>query len=184
VTLTLELGIAARLNRGVATAFKPRCRVQFFLMLSKTTFLHLIAGLAMLAPFQVQATSRSNFVDIGGPYQSFNTTKWEPNVNSENRSLASTFYGEASWYGPGFYGRTTACGQVYRPGTFTVAHKNLPCDTPVRITNLNNGRVGYAIVNDRGPYVNGRIVDLGHGIARQLGLTSTGVADVKLEVLR
>lgn len=98
--------------------------------------------------------------------------------------FAYSYTGVASWYGPGFYGNRTASGEIYRPGTYTVAHRSLPFGTRVRVTNLNNGRSAVARVNDRGPYVGGRIVDLGHGIASHLGVTSSGTANVRLEVLQ
>ena len=92
--------------------------------------------------------------------------------------------GEASWYGPGFYGNRTASGEVYRPGTMTAAHRSLPFGTKVRVTNLWNGRSAVIRINDRGPFVHHRVIDLGHGAASSLGLTASGIAQVKLEVLR
>ena len=98
--------------------------------------------------------------------------------------VVSTHSGEASWYGPGFYGNRTASGEVFRPGTMTAAHRSLPFGTKVRVTNLWNGRKAVVRINDRGPFVGHRVIDLGNGAARHLGLTSSGVAQVKLEVLR
>lgn len=92
--------------------------------------------------------------------------------------------GEASWYGPGFYGNRTANGEVYRPGTMTAAHRTLPFGTKVRVTNLWNGRTAVIRINDRGPFIDHRVIDLGHGAASHLGLTASGIAQVKLEVLR
>ena len=98
--------------------------------------------------------------------------------------LLQVVNGAASWYGPGFYGNRTASGEVFRPGTMTAAHRSLPFGTKVRVTNLWNGRKAVVRINDRGPFVGHRVIDLGHGAAKQLGLTSSGVAQVKLEVLR
>tara|TARA_B100000927_G_C16182861_1_gene356105 strand:+ start:164 stop:448 length:285 start_codon:yes stop_codon:yes gene_type:complete len=92
--------------------------------------------------------------------------------------------GEASWYGPGFYGNRTASGEIYRPGTMTAAHRTLPFGTKVRVTNLWNGRSAVIRINDRGPFIDHRVIDLGHGAASELGLTASGIAQVKLEVLR
>jgi len=92
--------------------------------------------------------------------------------------------GEASWYGPGFYGNHTANGEIYRQGTMTAAHRTLPFGTKVRVTNLWNGRSAVIRINDRGPFVDHRVIDLGHGAASTLGLISSGIAQVKLEVLR
>jgi rare lipoprotein A len=98
--------------------------------------------------------------------------------------VISTHSGEASWYGPGFYGNRTANGEIYRQGTMTAAHRTLPFGTKVRVTNLWNGRSAVIRINDRGPFVAHRVIDLGHGAASTLGLTSSGIADVRLEVLR
>ena len=92
--------------------------------------------------------------------------------------------GEASWYGPGFFGNRTANGEVYRRGTMTAAHRTLPFGTKVRVTNLWNGRSEVIRINDRGPFVHHRVIDLGHGAASSLGLTASGIAQVRLEVLR
>lgn len=98
-------------------------------------------------------------------------------------AAAGTQVGQASWYGPGFYGGRTANGEVFRPGTYTAAHRWLPFGTRVRVTNLNNGRSAVVRINDRGPFTGGRIIDLAQGAASALGVTSSGVAQVRLEVL-
>lgn len=92
--------------------------------------------------------------------------------------------GQASWYGPGFFGNRTANGEVLRPGTLTAAHRSLPFGTKVRVTNLWNGRTAVVRINDRGPFHGSRIIDLAHGAAQQLGVVASGVAQVKLEVLQ
>lgn len=98
-------------------------------------------------------------------------------------SARSVQVGQASWYGPGFYGNRTASGEVFRPGTLTAAHRYLPFGTRVRVTNLYNGRTTVVRINDRGPFSGGRIIDLAHGAAQALGVTASGVADVRLEVI-
>jgi rare lipoprotein A len=98
--------------------------------------------------------------------------------------VRSVSTGEASWYGPGFYGNRTANGEVFRPGTLTAAHRTLPFGTKVRVTNLWNGRSAVVRINDRGPFHGRRVIDLAHGAANQLGLISSGIAQVKLEVLQ
>ena len=96
---------------------------------------------------------------------------------------AGVTVGQASWYGPGFYGGRTASGEVLRPGTLTAAHRYLAFGTKVRVTNLQNGLTAVVRINDRGPFHGGRIIDLAHGAAQQLGVTSSGTAQVKIEVL-
>jgi len=92
--------------------------------------------------------------------------------------------GTASWYGPGFFGNRTANGEVFRPGTFTAAHRTLPFGTKVRVTNLRNGKSTVVRINDRGPFHRSRLIDLAHGAAHHLGLVSSGLAPVRIEVLR
>ena len=118
------------------------------------------------------------------------TPSWEdrflrqmPTAPKGLHQLASSYTGQASWYGPGFYGNRTANGEVFRPGTFTAAHRSLPFGTRVKVTNLNNGRSTVVRINDRGPFIGGRIIDLAHGAASDLGVTASGVANVRLEVL-
>lgn len=149
-------------------------------MLFSKTISILFASAVLLAPVQVRAVSSINYSTYTESQgSSIDLDNWMPR---KNLSIASSI-GEASWYGPGFYGRPTASGEIYRPGTFTVAHRSLPLGAKVRITNLSNGRSAIARVNDRGPYVGGRIVDLGEGIADYLGVKTSGVANVRLQVL-
>jgi rare lipoprotein A len=91
--------------------------------------------------------------------------------------------GLASFYGQRFAGRRTASGLPFDPAAATAAHKSLPFGTSVRITNLENGRSVTATINDRGPHVGGRIVDVSHALARQLGFVRAGMARVQVEVL-
>ncbi len=91
--------------------------------------------------------------------------------------------GIASWYGPGFHGRRTASGQRYDMHAMTAAHKTLPFGTRVRVTNLANRRSVVLTINDRGPFVAGRIVDVSKRAAQTLGFERQGKARVSLEVL-
>ncbi len=92
--------------------------------------------------------------------------------------------GVASWYGPGFHGRRTANGERYNQYGHTAAHRYLPFGTRVRVTNLRNGRSVVVRINDRGPHVRGRIIDLSKGAAAAIGMFSTGTAPVAIEVLQ
>ena len=91
--------------------------------------------------------------------------------------------GVASWYGPGFYGRQTASGAVYTGAYLTAAHRSLPFGTRVRVTNLENGRRVVVVVDDRGPYARGRVIDLSPAAARRLGMLREGLARVRVEVV-
>ena len=98
--------------------------------------------------------------------------------------LIQVVQGAASWYGPGFYGRTTANGERFRKGTLTAAHRTLPFGTKVRVTNLSNGRSVVVRINDRGPFKYHRVIDLAHGAASQLKMKQAGQVPVKLEILK
>jgi rare lipoprotein A len=91
--------------------------------------------------------------------------------------------GMASWYGPGFHGNRSASGEVYNQNAMTAAHRTLPFGTNVIVTNLDNGRSVVVRINDRGPYVGGRVIDLSAAAARLLGIMDSGVAPVQLQVL-
>lgn len=91
--------------------------------------------------------------------------------------------GIASWYGEDFNGRLTANGEVYDMYKFTAAHKTLPLGTVVKVTNLDNGKTVEVRINDRGPYVQGRIIDLSRTAGRAIGMREAGTAKVKLEVV-
>lgn len=92
--------------------------------------------------------------------------------------------GLASWYGPGFHGRKTASGVRFNQSELTCAHKTLPFGSKIKVTNLNNDESVIVIVNDRGPFVRGRIVDLSRGAAQRIGLMRTGTAPVRVETVR
>ncbi len=89
--------------------------------------------------------------------------------------------GYASWYGDRFHGRVSASGEIYDQRKLTAAHRTLPLGTKVRITNLRNGCSVIVRIEDRGPHVRNRIVDLSPAAARQIGLTKSGVSRVRLE---
>ncbi len=94
-----------------------------------------------------------------------------------------SFYeqGEASWYGPGFHGRTTANGETYNQWAMTAAHKYLPFGTVVRVTNLYSGAAVVVRINDRGPYAHGRVIDLSAAAADAIGMG--GIANVRIDIL-
>ena len=89
----------------------------------------------------------------------------------------------ASWYGPGFHGRTTANGETYNQYAVSVAHKSLPFNTMVRICNINNNKCVNARVNDRGPYIGQREFDLSYEAARQISMIESGVVPITYEII-
>ena len=92
-------------------------------------------------------------------------------------------FGRASWYGKKFHGRPTASGEVFDMYKKSAAHKTLPLGTHVKVTNLANKRHIILRINDRGPFVKGRVIDLSYAAAKDLGLVGPGVADVKIVAL-
>jgi len=91
--------------------------------------------------------------------------------------------GVASWYGPGFHGKRTANGEIYDQNALTAAHQSLPLGTQVMVTNLENGQAIEVRINDRGPFVAGRIIDLSLAAAKSIGVYAPGTALVRIEVL-
>lgn len=97
--------------------------------------------------------------------------------------IANTVNGNASWYGPGFDGRLTANGETFDQQEMTAAHPHLEFGTKVKVTNLQNGRSVVVRINDRGPFIRDRIIDLSAAAARALNMMSSGVAPVRLTIL-
>lgn len=91
--------------------------------------------------------------------------------------------GTASWYGEDFHGKPTASGEPYDMYGISAAHKTIPLGCRVRVTNLDNGSQVIVPINDRGPFVGDRIIDMSYGAARQLGMVEQGLARVRVEVL-
>ena len=92
--------------------------------------------------------------------------------------------GVASWYGPGFQGKKTSNGEIYNMNAMTAAHKSLPFNTIVKVVDLDTGRSVIVRINDRGPFIPGRIIDLSHQAAEELGILQKGTARIGLKVLR
>jgi len=92
--------------------------------------------------------------------------------------------GIASWYGPDYHGRETSSREIFDQNDMTAAHRTLPFGTYVMVTNLENDRSVVVRVNDRGPFVRGRVIDLSYASARVLGIVGPGTARVRIETLR
>ena len=91
--------------------------------------------------------------------------------------------GIASWYGPGFHGKATASGVIYNQNDLTAAHQTLPLGTRVLVTNMENSRSTEVLINDRGPFAKGRILDLSHAAGESLGMIAPGTIPVRLEII-
>lgn len=107
-----------------------------------------------------------------------------PSLAGRDERVVYRETGEASWYGPGFHGRPTASGEAFDPSALTAAHRALPLGSEVAVTNLENGRTVVVAINDRGPFVDGRDLDLSQAAAKRLGMVESGVAVVRIEATR
>lgn len=112
------------------------------------------------------------------PYE-VNGERYDPLRNADGYSEEGT----ASWYGPDFHGRKTSNGETYDMHELTAAHKTLPMNVYVRVTNRGNGRQCIVRINDRGPFVKGRILDLSYAAAKDIGVVGPGTAPVLIEAL-
>jgi rare lipoprotein A len=104
-----------------------------------------------------------------------------PSVADRSDRVVYREIGEASWYGPGFHGQRTASGEVFDQNALTAAHPELPLGSEVDVTNLENGRTITVAINDRGPYVDGRKLDLSRAAAKRLDMLESGIALVRIE---
>lgn len=118
-----------------------------------------------------------SYVKVGKPYSVRGVTYYPAHQPDYD------VVGEASWYGPGFHGQSTANGEVYNKWDLTAAHPTLPLPSLVKVTHLKNGREVVVRINDRGPFANGRIIDLSRGAAEKLGMLQEGVARVRVRYL-
>lgn len=97
--------------------------------------------------------------------------------------FSQTQTGKASYYAEKFDGRPTASGEIYKHNLSTAAHRKLPFGTKVKVTNLENNKTAIVKINDRGPFIRGRIIDLSRSVAESLNILENGVSDVRIEVL-
>ena len=97
--------------------------------------------------------------------------------------VGQVMQGISSWYGPNFHGKYTSNGEVYNMHARTAAHKTWPMDTMVRVKNVQNGKSTVVRINDRGPFVRGRIIDCSYKAGKEIGLDRMGIAKVKIEVV-
>lgn len=105
-------------------------------------------------------------------------------ISNRHTNHAKSTTGMASFYDAKFQGRHTASGERFNNSELTAAHKSLPFGSLVKVTNVRNSKSVVVRINDRGPYVRGRVIDLSKAAAKKIGLSSTGTARVKLEVLK
>ena len=160
-----------------------------YLKLSKTLFLSANLSLISISLFNSNVEAKNQTDIFPQTIKSFDINSNKSVDSSQvvpRRNqflLANSLSGEASWYGPGFHGRLTANGERYDQNAMTAAHKSLRFGTKVKVTNLNNGKSVIVRINDRGPYIDGRIIDVSAAAARSLDMISSGVAPVRVDIL-
>lgn len=111
------------------------------------------------------------------------TAACAPKFGTIDRPTGWTQTGDASWYGEQFHGRQTASGEIYDMYKHTAAHRTLPFGTRVKVTHRRTGRSVVVRINDRGPSIRSRIIDLSYASAKQLGIIQEGIAPVVIEVV-
>jgi len=114
----------------------------------------------------------------GARYPTPELSARQPLVNGDKFLVA---VGKASYYANGFHGKKTANGEKFDKKEFTAAHRTLPFGTIVRVTNLNNGKMVFVKINDRGPFIKNRIIDLSKAAAKKLDMVDNGVGKVRIE---
>lgn len=134
--------------------------------------------LALAACGGLPKSTPSDTVKIGKPYV-IDGKEYIPSAQPDYDEI-----GMASWYGPGFHGKSTASGEKFNENDMTAAHATLPLPSLVRVTNLRNGKSTIVRVNDRGPFSKSRIIDLSKSAAKEIGLKELGVAQVRVQYLR
>jgi rare lipoprotein A (peptidoglycan hydrolase) len=157
-------------------------RAKIFVVL-ESVFLGL--GMLVLTP---SVNPNSSVGKVGSPLQN-SATLTSPTTSSQNNSKGSqpkplaVWECTTSWYGEDFDGQQTANGEIYDMYAATAAHPTLPLGSIVRVVNTRNHRSQIVRINDRGPYIEGRELDVSYGVARRLGFDQRGVAKVRLELL-
>lgn len=145
----------------------------------------LLGGCAHVTPPQTTTpthTSTARADSTRQPSEPMPELQLEP-ANGEFTANRDIRKGIASFYGQRFAGQLTANGERFDPSEMTAAHRSLPFGTRVQVTNLNNGEQVIVRINDRGPYVGSRILDLSRGAAKKIGMLESGTAPVRLRVL-
>ena len=150
-----------------------------FSFLSSCTSVELAANLGKKVFVKKDQLEKSNGIyKIGNPYV-VDGKRYYPkkNLNYDEKGIAS-------WYGPKFHGKLTANGEIFNQYKLTAAHKTLPIPSAVKVTNLKNNKSLIVRINDRGPFVNDRIIDLSYQSAKELKLLEAGTGFVRVQLLR
>lgn len=142
-----------------------------------------LAAILMISAVVAGCSASPRFTTFSPESPVVNSPKDLP-APMEMAPVGTTYRGKASFYAEEFHGRKTSNGEIFDMYGLTAAHQTLPFNTWLEVTNLSNGRTVIVRVNDRGPFVDGRIIDLSYGAAKELNMIQTGVTEVEIVVLR
>lgn len=161
-------------------------------MMSCSSLLRGVIGAGLICVLAACSTTERESGQSGSAFQSAQETQTlqsgevaaeAEQADRTNAGPLSASVGLASWYGGKYHGRLTANGESFDKNALTAAHRSLPFGTRVRVTNLANGRSLLLRINDRGPFVDGRIIDVSQRAAEQLGFKNEGITRVRVEVM-
>jgi rare lipoprotein A len=141
-----------------------------------------LEAINMMTPQTEQTKLVPRFIVAVAMCLAFGACSWIPKGET-GLDVGIKDRGIASWYGEQFHGKQAANGEIFDMEALTAAHRTLPLGSMVRVVNLTNGKHVRVRINDRGPYVNGRILDLSHAAAAQLGMVEGGLSVIQLEVI-
>ena len=147
-------------------------------LLTSTTFFSGCASKKVQKPYKTKFTSKARHKSTMRCY-TVRGKRYSPTYVK----VGQVMKGVSSWYGPNFHGKYTSNGEVYNMHARTAAHKTWPMDTMVKVTNLQNGKTTTVRINDRGPFVRGRIIDCSYKAGKEIGLDRMGIAKVSIEVV-
>ena len=146
--------------------------------------LHIRFAAIMIAVLFYACSPAPRYNSNSSKIKSYKSSKSNTSNKKNKFDRKKTVYrGVSSYYGPNFHGKLTANGEVYDMYGLTAAHKEMPLNTIARVTNLENGKSLILRINDRGPYVKGRILDCSYGAAKKLGFINEGTANVEIKVI-
>lgn len=157
-------------------SFKNNYQVYVFLKI------RLIITIILLSLFSISCSSTIRFSNSKQENDNVDKSFYDNNENTEVKP-GQVIRGFASYYSDDFIGRKTANGEIYSKNKYTAAHRTLPFGTKLKVTNLRNSKFVFVVVNDRGPFISGRVLDLSYSAAAQLDMIKDGVAEVEIEII-
>lgn len=165
---------------SMATSISPRI---FFISVLATMLLFSCSSAPRYGSSSPKSLPKKKVAKTAKTRQKQAPPKLIPVEKTPALSYQRQWSGVASWYGKDFHGKKTANGEIYNMYDLTAAHRTLPFGTVVRVTNLENGKSVQVRINDRGPYIHGRLIDLSYAAAKKLDFVQYGTAQVRLQVI-